>query len=69
MAATLASPPETPRQSEPLPNWQGPAHRDPKLLRGTIAAAVRPLRGVEPRREMTLLEREARWACEWWPPD
>lgn len=69
MAAPLASPLETPRQSEPALDWKGPMHRDSEHLSSAIAAAVEALHGMESRREATLRERETRWACEWWPPD
>src|SRR6266536_484265 len=69
MAAVLASPRKTPRQSDPRPDWQGLARQGPPLLSGNMAAVATVLHEGESRREMTPREREARWACEWWPPD
>jgi hypothetical protein len=69
MATAQASPPAPPRQSVPAQGWQDPPRVEPERCEGVIAAAVEIVRGVGSRREMTRLEREARWACEWWPPD
>jgi hypothetical protein len=50
-------------------DWQDLTRVESERCRGVIEAAVEVVREVESRREMTPLEREARWACEWWPPD
>jgi hypothetical protein len=69
MATARASPPEPPRRAEPAEGWQGLTRVGLERRTGVIAAAVEIVRGVGSRRELTRLEREARWACEWWPPD
>jgi hypothetical protein len=69
MATAQASPPEPPRQPAPAQGRQDPNRVGSERRTDVIAAAVEVVREVETRREMTRLEREARWACEWWPPD
>jgi hypothetical protein len=69
MATAQASPPEPLGQPAPARGRQDPTRAEPERRTGVIAAAVEIVRAVESRREVTRLEREARWACEWWPPD
>jgi hypothetical protein len=69
MATARASRPEPLKRSEPAQGRQDPNRVEPERRTGVIAAAVEIVRAVESRREMTRLERETRWACEWWPPD
>ena len=69
MATPRTSPPKPLRRSESAQDRQGLTRANPERGGGVIAAAIKIVREVESRREMTRLEREARWACEWWPPD
>jgi hypothetical protein len=69
MATARASLPKPPGRSKPAQDRRGLPRADPERGGGAIAAAIEIVRAVESRREMTRLEREARWACEWWPPD
>jgi hypothetical protein len=69
MVAVLASPYEPPRRSDPVHAGRDPVRQGLEPRWSAIAAATEVVRAVEAGRELTRLEREARWASEWWPPD
>lgn len=69
MATTLAPSPQAPTPPEFASEDGHPRRRGREPSWSAITAPIGTVHGVGVSRELTQLEREARWACEWWPPD
>jgi hypothetical protein len=69
MATTLAPSPQAPTPPELSPEAGPPSRRGREASWSAIVAPIGTVHGAGASRELSQLEREPRWACEWWPPD
>ncbi len=69
MANLLAPVPQNPEHIQVFRDRPYPLESGRTFV-GNIAAATRdPTHADRPCPSTTTLEREARWVCEWWPPE
>ena len=69
MVNLLAPMPDSPEHVQVFRDQRYPRPGAPAFVGDVAAATPDPIRADRPGPSTSGLEREARWVCEWWPPD